>query len=148
MKSAFDQANAPDLAQKNAETYTIPTIPTATAAAVSVTEQTSKAAASDDDAPLAGTFTSKKCYFCGNSIHNRRNCPARNCGKRGHYAKVCGSKVPTVASIFSPSLCAIVASCPVSFKQATVMVSVGNKPLTALVDSGSSDSYISDRERG
>jgi hypothetical protein len=149
LKSAFDQANALDLAQKNAETYTMPTIPTATAAAVSVTEQTSKAAASNDDAPLAGTFTSKKCYFCGNSIHNRRNCPARNCvcdscGKRGHYAKVCRSKASTVASIFSPSLCAIVASCPKSLKQASVMVSIGNKPLTALVDSGSSDSYISE----
>ena len=149
LKSAFDQANALDLAQKNAEIYTMPTIPTVTAAAVSVTEQTSKAAASDDDATLAGTFTSKKCYFCGNSIHNRRNCPARNCvcdncGKKGHYAKVCRSKASTVASIFSPSLCAIVASCPESLKQASVMISVGKKTLTALVDSGSSDSYISE----
>ncbi len=149
LKSAFDQANALDLAQKNAEIYTMPTIPTVTAAAVSVTEQTSKAAASDDDATLAGTFTPKKCYFCGNSIHNRRNCPARNCvcdncGKKGHYAKVCRSKASTVASIFSPSLCAIVASCPESLKQASVMISVGKKTLTALVDSGSSDSYISE----
>jgi hypothetical protein len=35
-----------------------------------------------------------------------------------------------------------VASCPKSLKQASVMVSVGKKTLTALVDSGSSDSYI------
>lgn len=34
LKSAFDQANALDLAQKNAETYTMPTTLTATAAAV------------------------------------------------------------------------------------------------------------------
>jgi hypothetical protein len=151
LKSAFNQDNALDLAQMNAETYTMPTIPTATTAAVpvSVTEQTSKAAASDDDATLAGTFTSKKCYFCGNYIHNRRNCPAQNCvcdncGKKGYYAKVCRSKAPTVASIFSPPLCALVASCPESLKQESVMVSVGNKTLTALVDSGSSDSYISE----
>ena len=151
LKSAFDQANALDLAQKNAETYTMPTIPIATAAAVPAleTEQTLKAATSDDDAPLAGTFTSKKCYFFGNSIHNRRNCPAKNCvcdncGKKGHYAKVCKSKASSVASIFSPSLCSIVASCPDSLKQASVMVSVGEKTLTALVDSGSSGSYINE----
>ncbi len=127
----------------------MPTIPTVTAATVSVTEQTSKAGASDDDSTLAGTFTPKNCYFCGNSIHNRRNCPARNCvcvncGKKGHYVKVCRSKASTVASIFSPSLCAIVASCLESLKQASVMISVGKKTLTALVDSGSSDSYISE----
>lgn len=66
-----------------------------------------------------------------------------NCGKKGHYAKVCRSKAPTVGSLFS--LYATVASCPDSLKQASVMVSVGKRILTALVDSGSSNSYISER---
>ena len=116
----------------------------------SVKEQTLRGPVPEDDAPLAGTFTAKRCYFCGNSIHNRRNCPVRNCvcdkcGKKGHYAKVCRLKAPTVGSLFSPSLCVTVASCPNSLKQASVKVSVGKKTLTALVDSGSSNSYISER---
>ncbi|XP_059819322.1 uncharacterized protein LOC132390793 [Hypanus sabinus] len=38
------------------------------------------------------------CYFCGVGKHPRRRCPAReatcsSCGKRGHFAKVCKSKL-------------------------------------------------------
>ena len=86
-------------------------IPTATAAAVSVTEQTSKAAASNDDAPLAGTFTSNKCYFCGNSIHNRRNCPVRNCvcviavEKGGIMQKFAGKRPLRLLQNFAFTLC-------------------------------------------
>jgi hypothetical protein len=108
LKTAFDQANALDLAQKNAEAYAMPSIPTAAAAAVAIpsAEQTVEVPESNNN-PLASTFTPKKCFFCGNSIHNRRNCPARdslcnNCGKKGHYAKVtrcCMSSVKVSVSI-------------------------------------------------
>ena len=38
--------------------------------------------------------TKKQCYFCGNTRHQRINCPAceaecRKCKKKGHWAKVC-----------------------------------------------------------
>jgi len=41
----------------------------------------------------------RKCYFCVGKLHaNRRSCSAvtavcHNCSKRGHFAKVCKSKV-------------------------------------------------------
>ena len=92
----------------------------------------------------------KKCYFCGDPIHNRRSCPARNsvcnnCGKKGHYGKVCMSKATssTTASLFSPSICSITAACPKRLSHASVNVSVYGNTLSALIDSGSSDSFIS-----
>ena len=150
LKTAFDQANALDLAQKNAETYTMSGIPTAAAVVIPSAEQTVEVSKSNNN-PLASTFT-PKCFFCGNSIHNRRYCPARdslcnNCGKKGHYAKVCKSSkatTSTTASMFSPTLCTITAACPDSLMQASVKVSVCGNILTALLDSGSSDSFISE----
>ncbi len=37
------------------------------------------------------------CFFCGNSVHPRSNCSARDaicmtCQKKGHFAKVCRGK--------------------------------------------------------
>ena len=46
--------------------------------------------------------------------------------------------------MFTPTLCSIVASCPESLKQASVKVSIGGIELTALIDSGSSESFISE----
>ena len=149
LKSAFDQASASDLAQ-NAETYTMLTICTATAAAVPalVTEQTLRAPVPDDTS-LAGTFIANRCYFCGNTIHNRKMAlPEIVCviivGRRGIMQKFAGPRLQRLVHCFPPLLCATVASCPDSLKQASVKVSVGTK-LTALVDSGSSNSYISER---
>jgi hypothetical protein len=150
LQTAFDQANALDLAQKNSEAYRMPEIPTTAAVSSPPTDEVAGTHALDYDS-LAATFTSKKCYFCGDNLHNGRSCPARNsncnnCGKKGHYAKVCKSKAPaiTTASMFTPTLCSIVASCPESLKQASVNVSIGGIELTALINSGSSESFISE----
>ena len=128
LQTAFDQANALDLAQKNSEAYKMPEMPATAAVSYPLTDEVVGAHALDSDS-LAATLTSKKCYFCGDNLHNRRSCPARNsncnnCGKKGHYARVCKSKAPaiTTASMFTPTLCSIVASCPESLKQATVRV--------------------------
>ena len=104
------------------------------------------------DHSLAATYAhKKKCYFCGDSIHNRRSCPARdatcrNCGNKGHFVKVCMSKAnaSTMAAVFSPTICSITAACPNSLSQASVKVSVYRNTLSALNDSGSSDSFINE----
>lgn len=62
LKSAFDQANNLDLAQKNTETYSIPKA-TAAAFPASVAEQTSKALVLDDKVFLAGTICIKEMLF-------------------------------------------------------------------------------------
>ena len=48
----------------------------------------------------------------------------------------------TTAVVFSPTICSITAACPNSLSQASVNVSVYGNTLSALIDSGSSDSFI------
>ena len=65
------------MAQKNAEVYAMPGSVTAAAAANCSGPQTTEVLVPDETS-LTATLTSKKCYFCGGSIHIGRNCPARN----------------------------------------------------------------------
>ncbi|XP_046858614.1 uncharacterized protein LOC124452064 [Xenia sp. Carnegie-2017] len=93
LKTAFDQANALDLAQKNSEAYA----PTENSAASISTESGVEDPLPSDNHVSAASKPQRKCYFCGDPIHNRKECPARsfvcnNCGKTGHYAKVCQSQ--------------------------------------------------------
>ncbi|XP_046863329.1 uncharacterized protein LOC124457082 [Xenia sp. Carnegie-2017] len=150
LKTAFGQANALDLAQKKSEAYA----PTENSAASISTESGGEDPLLSDNHVSAAVKPQRKCYFCGGPIHNRKECPARscvctNCGKTGHYAKVCQSQAVkgtnTTASIRSASLCSISAACPKSLMQASTKVSVNSTVLTALADSGSSDSYINDK---
>ncbi|CAE1313575.1 unnamed protein product [Acanthosepion pharaonis] len=55
-----------------------------------------------DSVQLSAALARGKCYNCGGKRHfkdNRRYCPARdkicrNCGKLGHFSKVCRSTMP------------------------------------------------------
>ena len=89
----------------------------------------------------------KNCIFCGNSLHNRKNCPASNatcysCGKNGHFSKVCCAKSRSpegaTAALFKPSLCAVPSLC-----HASVDVKINGKQSSALVNSCSSGNFIS-----
>eukprot|EP00794_Sanderia_malayensis_P010294 gene10294-11355_t len=145
-------ANALDLPQKNAEAYGMPQTPTTASVSDSSEGQPSQnvAPASPSTEPVTASFTSsRKCYFCGDTLHNRKNCPARDsvcksCGKKGHYAGVCKSKGGAISVIPTPALCSISAACPESLAQASVDVSISGNRLTALIDSGSTDSYINE----
>ena len=100
--------------------------------------------------------------FCGKPYHDKSKCPARNlycftCKKLGHFSNVCRSrrtnrtakrrnkcnvlhnKASTAAS--NPNLCSLSAVCPGSLLPASLLISVNGTRLTALVDSGSSESY-------
>ena len=105
--------------------------------------------------PLADVIQ-KKCYFCGNQYHQRRNCPARevtcnNCGVKGHFTQVCLSKKRqnfsgTTATLYSPTICAmgILAISPPGLSHAAVTVTLNSHEPTALIVSCSSDSFISE----
>ena len=101
----------------------------------------------------------KICFFCGKEYHDRNKCPARNatcysCGKKGHFGKVCRSKsTGTTSSLtmprsvshpssHSPSLCITTAACPGSLIKSSIPVNINGKCFTALIDSGSSESYV------
>ena len=93
-------------------------------------------------------------YFCGNLRHPRSKCPAKDldckkCGKRGHFAKVCRSTfgMKTSASMnASSTVCALssIASTAYipSLERATITAYVNGNKSKALVDTGSSESFI------
>ena len=95
----------------------------------------------------------EKCFFCGYQRHPRSKYPARDatcskCRKKGHFQKVCRSGAPrqsegrTSAAMWQPTLATISAEVPQSLTKSTIIVSVDGFEATALIDSGSSESFI------
>ena len=96
---------------------------------------------------------------CGGSYHNKRGCPAHdaccnNCNKKGHFRKVCAC--PTATIYEDPIAIAVIhgfptyncttgitAAFPQSISHAAVPMSIHEHTLTALIDSCSSDSFMS-----
>ena len=164
LQTAFAQASAFDLAQRNSEAYTLSVSQPRPFSAATISSDRDDQSLPElphpdlptdvDSVPLATAYPSKTkkkcCFFCGGTLHKRTSCPARNatcnnCGKKGHYAKVCRSKgSATVATIFKPSLCAMTAAVPGSLSRAAAHVYINGQQLSALVDSCSSESFISD----
>ena len=85
-----------------------------------------------------------------------------SCDKRGHFSKVCRLRSPdkrkfansrrgqvinsaAVDSEFT-NHCTVSAACPASLTLASLQVLVNATKVTALVDSGSSESYINSRK--
>ena len=155
---AYDIARTLHTAQKNSELYIQQSprqIPSNVVAA-SISDQSTLHTNPDQESLAAvrkQTPAKRSCYFCGGFLHaNRASCPARdavchNCSKKGHFAKVCQStkKAATVNAIYKPSLCTIIAACPSDLKHASISVKINDKvSMTALIDSCSSDNYISE----
>ena len=158
LQTAFDQANALDLAQKNSEAYMTPVTQATAAMATSQGDEHNIAISTEiptESSLAAIRKDERKCYFCG-VVHSRSECPAREehchkCGSKGHFSKVCRSKKTyksnklTTAALFSSSSSSVLAACPKSLSQASVNISVKRQNLSALIDSGSSDSFISEQ---
>ena len=146
LQTAYDSARSLELAQKHSRTYqtNTPSQPCGATAA---------AANSDNEdilEPKSLNAISAKCYFCGYGKHPRFKCPAKDavcklCEKKGHFAKVCNSSKNTKVSAATQSVLATLnaAAGPFGLENAMIKILVNNKPLTALIDTGSSDSYIS-----
>ncbi|CAK8698052.1 unnamed protein product [Clavelina lepadiformis] len=155
LKTAFDQANALDTAHRNSLAYNLPTTIAAAETCeplVTIPKENSETSATNmvHSQNFVATSNRKKCYFCGYNYHERKYCPARNsscnkCGKLGHFMKVCKSKTGhQVSATLTPDL-RVCALCPYSLSAATLSVCINGRKLCALVDSGSSDNYISNK---
>ncbi|XP_065650546.1 uncharacterized protein LOC136078689 [Hydra vulgaris] len=96
------------------------------------------------------TKPSGPCYFCGSKCHPRQSCPARdaeynNCGKKGHFKKVCKSSKNFVtsapANFHAPSLASITCS-SVNSLNSIVYIFIARAKVRALFDTGSSKQII------
>ncbi|KAL0840676.1 hypothetical protein ABMA28_015872 [Loxostege sticticalis] len=93
----------------------------------------------------------RKCFFCGGHVHPRKNCPALDkacqlCNKKGHFATVCRSSSKPTNSVTTDkdfSACIIAAS-PLSLRKATVPAYIRGIRAEALLDTGSSITFIND----
>ena len=135
-------------AQKNSQTYAAPFSPS----------ESTNASVNTDTNELATAATATKpnshCYFCGYTRHPRTKCPAKDatcnyCGIKGHFAKVCRSatkdskaKNLSAATLDTPTLASVSATITPALKKSTCIVNINGCELSALIDSGSSDSFI------
>ena len=149
-RTAFDQAKALDFAQQQSRCFTQTSTNLCGSTAIA-TPQTVTYHISDQSEPaLAAAQTS--CFFCGYDRHVRSKCPAREalckkCGKKGHFQKVCRSTGNTKhTASTSPFLTSAIntAAAPVSLTKAITEVIINGVVLQALVDTGSSESYVSE----
>ena len=151
MDDAVTQAESLEFAQKNAEKF-LSTESTDLSVSVMSTKRESESEIDLQVDPCCTTIQKgKKCYFCGLTFHKRPDCPAkeascRNCGKRGHYARVCRSnsrKMNSNEGSVNSLLCSI-DNKPTTKDLSRVIVraKIFGKDCKALLDSGSSLNFI------
>jgi hypothetical protein len=156
LADALQQAKSLETAQTHATSYMINSPPDSQACAAAEPKHSTDLPAAEpvDETSCAATRASDStfsCYFCGGKKRHKRNqCPARNatctkCSKTGHFAKVClsdGNK--TSAASMHLGVTTVKPDCNnPSVKSAMISIEVNNMTLSALVDTGSSNSFIS-----
>ena len=109
---------------------------------------------SKETAVINGTYRTKfkkNCFFCKGAYHEREKCPAKdlecfNCGKKGHFARACRSRnrFGTCSLAHNSMLSGVVAGSPKGLQSSVVQATVNGIKVQALIDSGSSESYIDD----
>lgn len=150
--SIASQARSLELAQEQSTSYlTAPTLstPDVCSAIPTPVRNADIHTESDCEENFVASST-EQCYFCGLSKHPRFKCPARDaickfCNKRGHFKKVCKALKQTKPKSFASAVLSSVTSAavPSSLSTAIINVMIDGDRFSALVDTGSSDSYIS-----
>ena len=91
-----------------------------------------------------------KCFFCGYNRHPRSKCPAKDamcnsCANKGHFSQVCKSSSSKPTSAALPTLAIISAASPSCLSEAIVKVQINRLSADALIDTGSSESFVSNK---
>ena len=154
LKTAVDQARALEAAQRHSESYRQPGYSVNASTSVPPVIPTQH---EQPTAAATGRSGGQSCFFCGFARHPRSKCPARDakcksCGKMGHFAKVCRSSSTTAAADFStdeaatpaPTLASSISSAsPGGLSKATLKGEVNGQSADMLIDTGSSQSFVS-----
>ena len=142
LEAAYTQARSLEIAEKSSNTYSN-SLPLN-----SVTTE------NEDGSFSAAAKPRRLCYFCGGARHNRQQCPTRDaicndCGKIGHFAKVCQSKgksskttSASLSAVYDTPPISTVAASPQRLQKAMIPINICGTKLDALIDTGSSDSFI------
>ena len=145
LHSTVEQAKLLEAAQLQSKSYNLPhSLPCS-----AVPDQKQHVTLTTDDSdPTLSAADNTCCFFCGYPRHPRSKCPAKDaickgCNKKGHFLKVCRtSKVKTRSTNSILSSLTLAAS-PRSLSLAVTQVLVNDIPLQALIDTGSTESFVS-----
>ena len=152
LQQAYEQAQAQEMAYRNAETFREDTTCSNT-----FLKETSLSVNDIDSNSIKASLPLKKtCYFCGQPSHSQYACPARNatcnyCNKIGHFYKVCRKRLSNhrpqnsgikSSAISGPTLAIV--SVSISHNSPKVLCDVTMDSISAksLMDTGSSNCYI------
>lgn len=161
LSEAFERARSLELAQNQSEAFSKPY---SNINCVKVENQLSdsesvKSNCSSCSKNRVVAGASYQCYFCGSSKRHssRQECPAFNmdckqCGKKGHFSKVCRSKhnntrvksaFKSSSHNFKKSSTTTCAAFHPALSKSTITIKVDGLKTNALVDTGSSETFIS-----
>ena len=158
------KAETLELAKKNADAYGKLEINQPTISKINLQMSNSKLPnkpSNNDFVNFSGTTHKyKACHFCGGPFHSkgRAACPAVekncfNCGKLGHFSKVCRQRPTYVSSLPVPEEQKqnegnddkILASAPACLQRTVISCAINNIKLDGLLDSGASENFISEK---
>ncbi|GFS73002.1 retrovirus-related Pol polyprotein from transposon opus [Trichonephila clavipes] len=149
LDQAFEQARTLESAEVHAASYMGSSFPVQSAAMK--TEDFSEETVATS-AASSSSSRSQKCFFCGNDLHSRTLCPARdvtcrNCGKKGHYQRVCKSRPGRNSSnvVASSNPLAAISGSTHCLQKSIIKALVNNIQLSALIDTGSSLSFLNEK---
>ncbi|XP_054712929.1 uncharacterized protein LOC129222440 [Uloborus diversus] len=161
LEGAYNQARSLELAKVQADNYSDADYSTtfnqnaacqSSSVDGSATNRHDKMNEAFDTLTTTAASISKKgqCYFCGGNRHSRNLCPAKNalcklCSKRGHFQRVCLSRVVSAKEhpVASTDCIATVSAASLyCLRKSIIQIEVNSIKANALIDTGSSLSFI------
>ncbi|GFX05058.1 putative retrovirus-related pol polyprotein from transposon opus [Trichonephila clavipes] len=148
LDQAFEQARTLESAEVHAASYMGSSFPVQSAAMN--TEDFSEETVATS---VASSSRSQKCFFCGNDLHSRTLCLARditcrNCGKKGHYQRVCKSRPGRNSSnvVASSNTLAAISGSTHYLQKSIIKAMINNNiQLSSIIDTGSSLSFLNEK---